>query len=200
MELILQVWISSKAEKQLWHRYWWKMGSKKATWAGIRRLRGIGARLREVKPIAIKWLRGNPSRKRKGSNYGPVWGVTAYNAWKLKIKPISLDSRENIFKSKSNQAGNRSPKGDSQDTRMFPAKQIRCKRERHVRKHVLWCRGSGLRFSLAVRCAIKIWRIHYRSAILHKRLITDCATLWAYCRKIKPQTSFSSPIPMKQWK
>lgn len=30
---------------------------------------GKGARLREVKPIIIKWLGGNPSRKGKGSNH-----------------------------------------------------------------------------------------------------------------------------------
>lgn len=177
------------------------MGSKKAIQAGICRVWGKGARLREAKPITIKWLRGNPSRKGKGSNYAPAWGVTAYNVWKLKIKPVSPDSRECIFKSKSNQAGDQAPMGDSQDTREFPARQIRCEREQHVKKCVLWCRGSGLRFSSAAHCAIKIWRIHYRSAILHERLITDCTTLWAYrIRKINPQTSFSSLIPIKQGK
>lgn len=49
-----------------------KMGSEKANWAGICRPWGKGTRLREVKPIVIKWLRGNPSRKGKGSNYAPL--------------------------------------------------------------------------------------------------------------------------------
>lgn len=32
-------------------------------------VRGKGASLREVKPIIIKWLGGNPSRKGKVSNH-----------------------------------------------------------------------------------------------------------------------------------
>lgn len=129
----------------------------------------------------------------------PVWGVTAYNVRKPKIKPSSPDSREDACKSTSNQGGMRFPRETVKTPEWFQQKQMRYERKWHVEKCVLRCRSSGLRFSSAVHYTIRI-QIPYTSAILCKRLIMDCPTLWVYSTRNPPKSSFSSSIPIEQWK